>query len=132
MPKKISKEEAEKILSSAKKGGKRDVQFGKEIDELKKGEKLHITAEEWKATGRKTKIGSYYYGKFRKGIEEKDRTIKYQEASGGLVITKLGKSGIICLMTGHTKIGPIPMLTKKGEERLYSFCLECKKEWFTK
>jgi len=89
MPKKISKEEAEKILSSAKKGGKRDVQFGKEIDELKKGEKLHITAEEWKATGRKTKIGSYYYGKFRKGIEEKDRTIKYQEASGGLVITKL-------------------------------------------
>lgn len=48
------------------------------------------------------------------------------------LLDKLGKSGIICLMTGHTKIGPIPMLTKKGEERLYSFCLECKKEWFTK
>jgi hypothetical protein len=89
MPKKITKEEAEKILSSVKKGGTKEVQFSKEINELKKGEKLHISAEEWKATGRKTKIGSYYYGKFKKGVAEKDRKIDYSEVSGGLVITKL-------------------------------------------
>jgi hypothetical protein len=35
-------------------------------------------------------------------------------------------------MTGHIKIGPIPMITKEGAEKMYSFCPECKKEWYTK
>jgi hypothetical protein len=89
MPKKISKGEAETILSSSKKGAKKEIQFAAEIGELKKGEQLHISAEEWTATGRATKIGSYYYGKFRKGIDEKDREYHCQGVAGGLIITKL-------------------------------------------
>jgi hypothetical protein len=37
----------------------------------------------------KTSLSSYYYGKYSKGIEEKDRTVGYRKVTGGLLITKL-------------------------------------------
>jgi len=34
-------------------------------------------------------MSSYYYGKYSKGIDVKDRTVGYRKVNGGLLITKL-------------------------------------------
>lgn len=86
MPRKLTKEEAQKLRESKRQGAKKPVQFGEEITNLKKGESLLITEKEWKMNTTPT---AYYYGKFTKGIEKKVRVISYQKVEGGLMITKL-------------------------------------------
>jgi hypothetical protein len=86
MPKKLTKEEAQKLRATKKRGAKKEIIFGAEIDALKKGEELFISEKEWKV---KTSLTSYYYGKYAKGVEKKDRKITYEKVEGGLLITKL-------------------------------------------
>lgn len=87
MPIKLSKDEANKLVESSKRGGRKaSIIFGDEIEKLKKGEDLFISEDEWTV---KTSMSSYYYGKYSKGIEVKDRTVGYRKVSGGLLITKL-------------------------------------------
>jgi hypothetical protein len=87
MPKKLSKDEANKLVESSKRGGRTaSIIFGDDIEKLKKGEDLFISEDEWTV---KTSMSSYYYGKFSKGIDPKDRKISYRKVTGGLLITKL-------------------------------------------
>ena len=49
MPKKLTKDEANKLIESSKKGGRKaEIIFGAEIEALKKGEDLFISDGEWK------------------------------------------------------------------------------------
>lgn len=87
MPIKLSKDEAKKLIESSKRGGRKaTIIFGEDIENLKKGEDLFISEDEWTV---KTTMSSYYYGKFSKGIDEKDKKIAYRKVNGGLLITKL-------------------------------------------
>ena len=86
MPKKLTKEEAQKLKDSQKKGVKKPIHFIEDINALKKGESLMITDKEWKMTTTPT---AYYYGKFTKGVDKKDRVISYNKVEGGFMITKL-------------------------------------------
>lgn len=86
MPKKLTKEEVLKLRATRKHGVKKPTLFVEEINNLKKGESLLIAEKEWKI---KTSPTAYYYGKFTKGIEKKDRVISYEKVEGGLMITKL-------------------------------------------
>jgi len=89
MPKKLSVEELNELRMKKRSGNKKEILFGKEIDALKKGEAIFISKEEWIETKVKTVIGAYYYGKYVKGVDEKDRVISYESVAGGFVITKL-------------------------------------------
>ncbi len=83
MAKKLNAEQVKELKSVNRKG---EIKFGKEISELKKGEGLMISDSEWDM---KTTIPAYYYGKFRKGVEEKERQFSYRKVDGGYIIEKL-------------------------------------------
>jgi hypothetical protein len=85
MAKKLTKDEAEKLIQSSKRTAK-DILFGDQINDLKKGESLFISDKEWTM---KTTMTAYYYQRFGKGIEKADRAISYNRVKDGFLITKL-------------------------------------------
>jgi hypothetical protein len=85
MAKKLTKEEAEKLLLSSKRTPKQ-ILFIDQINELKKGEALFISEKEWP---QKTTMTAYYYQKFTKGVDKEDRVISYNRVKGGFMITKV-------------------------------------------
>jgi hypothetical protein len=88
MPRKITKEELSEMRMKRRSGVRKEIMFGKDIDELKAGDSLIITKEDWEETKLKTKIAAYYYGKYVKGVDEKQRVISYETLPDGFVITK--------------------------------------------
>lgn len=85
MPKKLTKDEANKLRETSRKTTK-SIIFGDEINDLKKGEELFISDKEWT---QKTTMTAYYYSKFAKGKEKSDRVISYGRVKDGFLITKL-------------------------------------------
>ncbi len=85
MAKKLSKDEAEKLLQSSKRAPK-SILFIEQINELKKGEALFISDKEWP---QKTTMTAYYYQKFTKGKEKSERIISYNKVKDGFLITKI-------------------------------------------
>jgi hypothetical protein len=84
MAKKLNVEEVLKLKSTASKKG--EIKFEKEIFSLKKGEGYFIKLDEWDL---KTSIPAYYYGKFRKGLTDKDREYSYRKIGDGYLIEKI-------------------------------------------
>jgi hypothetical protein len=84
MAKKLNVEEVLKLKETISKKG--DVKFGAEISALKKGEGFVIKLEEWDL---KTTIPAYYYGKFRKGVSDKDREYSYRKIGDSYLIEKI-------------------------------------------
>jgi hypothetical protein len=89
MIKKITKEELAVMLETKRSGARKEIQFSTELESLKKGESILITKDDWAATGIKTKINAYYYGKFKKGLSKEQSKYEYQSLPAGFVITKL-------------------------------------------
>jgi hypothetical protein len=85
-----TKEEVAQIRESVSRRGPRKlIFFGTKIDDLKKGEGLIITMEEWRGTGLKTPLPSYYYSKYNKGTEKLISVVKTAE---GYLIEKIGET----------------------------------------
>ena len=64
MPIRKTKEEVAKIRESiSRKGPTKPIFFGQKIEDLKKGEGIEISNEEWSGTKLKTPLPSYYYSK---------------------------------------------------------------------
>lgn len=80
---KKSLSEVQELLKAKKNPLKKPVLFSKEIDELKKGEGLHITTKEWTM---KTTIPSYFYGKYNK---DGKKVIKCTKLEDGYIVEKL-------------------------------------------
>jgi hypothetical protein len=69
-----------------RKGRRKPVVFGQKIDDLKKGEGLLITTEEWNGTGYDTPLPSYYYSKYNNATE---KLISVTKTADGYLIEKL-------------------------------------------
>jgi hypothetical protein len=83
-----SKEEVAKIRESvSRKGPRKPIFFGQKIEDLKKGEGIEISNEEWSGTKLKTPLPSYYYSKYNKGSK---RLISVVKTDKGYLIEKIG------------------------------------------
>ncbi len=83
-----SKEEVAKIRESvSRKGPRKPIFFGQKIEDLKKGEGIEISNEEWSGTKLKTPLPSYYYSKYNKGSK---RLISVVKTEKGYLIEKIG------------------------------------------
>lgn len=83
-----TKEEVAQIRQSiSRKGPRKMIHFGQKIEDLKKGEGIVITNEEWKGTGMKSPLPSYYYSKYNKGGQKMISVVKVQD---GYLIEKIG------------------------------------------
>jgi hypothetical protein len=89
MLRKLTKEELTTLLETKRSGARKEIQFGSELESLKKGESILITKEDWAASKIKTKINAYYYGKFKKGLSKEEVKFEYVSLPAGFVITKL-------------------------------------------
>jgi hypothetical protein len=82
-----SKEEVAKIRESvSRKGPRKPIFFGQKIEDLKKGEGIEISNEEWEGTKLKTPLPSYYYSKYNKGSKRLISCIKTEK---GYLIEKI-------------------------------------------
>ncbi|GBL34785.1 hypothetical protein EMGBS15_03800 [Filimonas sp.] len=85
---KKTKEEVAQIRESiSRKGPRKPIFFGQKIDDLKKGEGIVITDEEWKGTKLKTPLPSYYYSKYNKGSKKVISVVKTEK---GYLVEKIG------------------------------------------
>ena len=83
-----TKEEVAKIRESvSRKGPRKPIFFGQKIVDLKKGEGIEISNEEWSGTKLKTPLPSYYYSKYNKGSK---RLISVVKTEKGYLIEKIG------------------------------------------
>jgi hypothetical protein len=83
-----TKEEVAKIRESvSRKGPRKPIFFGQKIEDLKKGEGIEISNEEWSGTKLKTPLPSYYYSKYNKGSK---RLISVVKTEKGYLIEKIG------------------------------------------
>jgi hypothetical protein len=83
-----TKEEVAKIRESvSRKGPRKPIFFGQKIEDLKKGEGIEISNEEWSGTNLKTPLPSYYYSKYNKGNK---RLISVVKTDNGYLIEKIG------------------------------------------
>jgi hypothetical protein len=71
---------------ASRKKPRKPILFGQKIDDLKKGEGLLITSEEWKGTKLKTPLPSYYYSKYNK---DDKKTISITKTDEGYLVVKL-------------------------------------------
>jgi hypothetical protein len=85
-----TKEEVAQIRESvSRKGPRKMIFFGQKIEDLKKGEGLIITNEEWRGTKLKTPLPSYYYGKYNRGSV---KLISIVKTTDGYLIEKIGET----------------------------------------
>jgi hypothetical protein len=83
-----TKEEVAQIRESvSRKGPRKPIFFGQKIEDLKKGEGIEISNEEWSGTKLKTPLPSYYYSKYNKGSK---RLISVVKTEKGYLIEKIG------------------------------------------
>jgi hypothetical protein len=83
-----TKEEVAKIRESvSRKGPRKPIFFGQKIEDLKKGEGIEISNEEWSGTKLKTPLPSYFYSKYNKGSK---RLISVVKPEKGYLIEKIG------------------------------------------
>lgn len=83
-----TKEEVAKIRESvSRKGPRKPIFFGQKIEDLKKGEGIEISNEEWSGTKLKTPLPSYFYSKYNKGSK---RLISVVKTEKGYLIEKIG------------------------------------------
>jgi hypothetical protein len=83
-----TKEEVAKIRESvSRKGPRKPIFFGQKIDDLKKGEGIEISNEEWSGTKLKTPLPSYFYSKYNKGTKKMVSVVKTEK---GYLIEKIG------------------------------------------
>jgi hypothetical protein len=84
---KKTKEEVAKIRESvSRKGPRKIIAFGQKIEDLKKGEGVEISNEEWTGTNLKTPLPSYYYSKYNK---DGKRLISIVKTDKGYLIEKI-------------------------------------------
>ncbi len=84
-----SANEVAQIQNSAvasRKKPRKPVLFGQKIDDLKKGEGLLITKEEWKGTKMRTPLPSYFYSKYNKSEK---KVISITKTDEGYLVVKL-------------------------------------------
>ena len=85
---KKTKEEVAKIRESvSRKGPRKIIAFGQKIEDLKKGEGIEISNEEWSGTKLKTPLPSYYYSKYNKGSKKVISVVKTEK---GYLVEKIG------------------------------------------
>lgn len=88
MPTRKTKEEVAKIRESiSRKGPRKPIFFGQKIEDLKKGEGIEISNEEWSGTKLKTPLPSYYYSKYNTSNK---RLISIAKTDKGYLIEKIG------------------------------------------
>jgi hypothetical protein len=75
---------------ATRKGLRKPIFFGTKINDLKVGEGLLITNEEWAGTKLKTPLPSYYYGKYNKGGFKQISCVKTHD---GYLIEKIAAKG---------------------------------------
>jgi hypothetical protein len=83
-----TKEEVAKIRQSvSRKGPRKPIFFGQKIEDLKKGEGIEISNEEWSGTKLKTPLPSYFYSKYNKGTKKLVSVVKTEK---GYLVEKIG------------------------------------------
>jgi hypothetical protein len=88
MPTRKTKEEVAKIREAiSRKGPKKPIFFGQKIEDLKKGEGIEISNEEWSGTKLKTPLPSYYYSKYN---NKSKRLVSIAKTDKGYLIEKIG------------------------------------------
>jgi hypothetical protein len=88
MPTRKTKEEVAKIRESvSRRGPRKPIFFGLKIEDLKKGEGIEISNEEWSGTKLKTPLPSYFYSKYNKGSK---KVISVVKTDKGYLIEKIG------------------------------------------
>ena len=85
MPQKLTQKEVKDLLGSKVGRRRKAIFFGKEIENLKKGEGLLVTHKEWKDTTKlKTKPSTYYYNK-----DSKRKILSIASVVDGYLLTKM-------------------------------------------
>ena len=88
MPTRKTKEEVATIRQSvSRRGPRKPILFGLKIEDLKKGEGIEISNQEWSGTNLKTPLPSYFYSKYNKGNQKVISVVKTER---GYLIEKIG------------------------------------------